>query len=69
MPTAAIKFPLQHPPYVVQDRESDRFRVEQNIKRGIVKPARWYRKLHRKLPAVNFGLVQNLILHSWSKWL
>jgi len=67
MPTTAIEFPLQHPPIVVQDREIDRFLVEQFIEHSIVKPTSLYRKLRRKASAAIHKLVREGVVRLESK--
>jgi hypothetical protein len=57
LPLSQIKFPLEHPPYVVQDREIDDFLARQYIEHRVVKQTSFSRKLSRKLSAVIHKLV------------
>ncbi len=52
IPTAEMKFPLQHPPYMVRDREADQIRFEQSPRARLLREQRLYRRLYRKFSAV-----------------
>ena len=63
-PTAEMKFPLQHPPCMVRDREADRFTFELFFPPKPPLPVRLRRKLFAILP----GPVREGISYLWSKW-
>jgi len=50
VPSAAINFPLQHPPHMVWDKEADDLRFEQSL-RAEQPQTSLYRRLRRKLAA------------------
>ncbi len=63
---AEMKFPLQHPPYVVRDAEADRLRLEQAFPEKRQQPL-IYRKWGRKLFAALPIQVRRPISYLWSK--
>ena len=50
--TTEMSFPLQHPPYVVRNREADQFFIEQVVIPRSPKQLSVYRKLRRKFSAL-----------------
>jgi hypothetical protein len=52
IPASEMEFPLQHPPYVVRDKEIDQFRIDRSPAVNLLREQQQiYRRLRRKLSA------------------
>ena len=69
LPTQDMVFPLQHPPYVVRDREADQFVNEQHvITPKVASRPSLYRKLRCNFSAVIPGPMRKSLSYLRSKW-